>query len=72
VGLATNLDRITAQDRLLSTQLQLAGEQFNRKVFQLTLLRATGRLVGQSESDPWVRPTSMPTTNPATNPATMP
>src|SRR5690606_32403148 len=43
-GLATNLERITAQDQVLSAQLQLASEEFNRKLFYLNLLRAAGGL----------------------------
>jgi outer membrane protein len=43
VGLATNLDRIQSQDRLLAAQLQLASEEFNRKISYLALLRAAGR-----------------------------
>lgn len=43
-GLATNLERLTAQDQLLSTQLQLASEEFDTKVFYLDLVRATGAL----------------------------
>ncbi|MBC8108005.1 MAG: TolC family protein [Anaerolineae bacterium] len=59
VGLATNLDRIQAQDQLLSTQLQLTSEEFNRKVFYLTLLRASGELI---DGDPTVLgPTTQPT-----------
>ncbi|CAN5619552.1 TolC family outer membrane protein [soil metagenome] len=62
VGLATNLDRIQAQDQLLSTQLQLTSEEFNRKVFYLTLLRATGGLI---DGDPTVLgPSTQPSTQP--------
>ncbi len=43
-GLGTNLERLAAQDRLLSTQLQLVNAEFDRKVFYLDLLRTTGRL----------------------------
>ena len=46
-GLATNLERLTAQDELLSTQLQLASEEFNFKVFYLQLARAIGTLSGE-------------------------
>jgi len=44
IGLATNLERLTSQDVLLSTQLQLASEEFDLKAFYLQLRRATGRL----------------------------
>jgi len=47
-GLATNLDRLTAQDRLLSTQLQLTNEEFARKIAYLNLLRVMGRFSLQS------------------------
>ena len=50
VGLATNLDRITAQNFLLSTQLQFTSEEFNRKVFYLTLLRVSGEIIGGDPS----------------------
>ncbi|MDB5293581.1 MAG: outer rane efflux protein [Phycisphaerales bacterium] len=43
-GLATNLDVLTAQDALLSSQLSLANEEFNYKLFYLQLLRSMGRL----------------------------
>ncbi|HZW08343.1 MAG TPA: TolC family protein [Phycisphaerales bacterium] len=44
VGLGTNLERVEAQDRLLSTQLQLVNAEFDRKIAHLDLLRTTGRL----------------------------
>ncbi len=43
-GLATNLDRIAAQDALLQSQLQLVSEEYDRKLFHLTLLQRTGEL----------------------------
>jgi outer membrane protein TolC len=43
-GLGTNLERLAAQDRLLSTQLQLVNAEFDRKIASLDLLRTTGRL----------------------------
>ena len=43
-GTATNLDLLIAEDQLLTARLQLASEQFDRKVFYLNLLRASGRL----------------------------
>jgi outer membrane protein TolC len=43
VGQASNLDRLSAQDRLLNAQLQLTSEQYNNKVFYLELLRSTGQ-----------------------------
>jgi len=47
VGLATNLERLTAQNQLLSAELQLAGEEYNEKIFSLTLLRTLGELSSQ-------------------------
>ncbi|MGH7215156.1 MAG: TolC family protein, partial [Tepidisphaeraceae bacterium] len=43
-GLGTNLERLVAQDALLTTQLELANEQYDQKVFYLNLQRAAGRL----------------------------
>jgi outer membrane protein TolC len=43
-GAATNLDVLTAQDALLSAELQTTGETFSRKLDYLNLLRAAGRL----------------------------
>lgn len=44
VGLATNLDVLTAQSQLLSTQLQLATQEYQKKIAYLNLLRVSGRL----------------------------
>lgn len=43
-GSATNLDLLTAQDLLLSSQLDLTSERFVRKVLYLNLLRSSGML----------------------------
>ena len=43
-GLATNLDRVQAQSDLLQAQLLLTGERFDRQIFRLELLRASGLL----------------------------
>lgn len=43
-GLGTNLERIAAQDQLLNAQLQLAAEEYTRKILYLTALRAAGGL----------------------------
>jgi outer membrane protein TolC len=43
LGGASNLDRLTAQNTLLTAQLQLTSELFNLKVFYLDLLRAMGQ-----------------------------
>jgi outer membrane protein len=42
LGGASNLDRLTAQNTLLISQLQLSSEQYNLKVFYLDLLRSMG------------------------------
>ena len=69
VGLATNLERVAAQDALLSAELQLATEQYNRKVLYLTLLRASGRSLFDDAPSIAV---SRPSTGPATAPSTRP
>lgn len=72
IGSATNLDRLTAQDALLSAQLQLTSERFNLKIFHLDLLRALGRLAIRLPGEPAnakTRPTTLPTTLPTTHPA---
>jgi outer membrane protein len=54
-GLATNLERLTAQDDELQTELQLERAELERKVFYLDLLRTTGALhpwVGLSRREP--------------------
>jgi outer membrane protein TolC len=43
-SLATNLDVLSAQDRLLTAQLDLASAEFDETVFYLDLLRAMGTL----------------------------
>ncbi len=43
-GLGTNLERLVAQDQLLSAELALTEEQFNHIVDYLRLLRAVGLL----------------------------
>lgn len=47
-GLATNLDRITAQDALLSAQLQATSAAFDRKLAYLQLLRSMGVMEDES------------------------
>jgi outer membrane protein TolC len=65
IGLATNLERLIAQDQLLAAQLQNVSEQFARKVSYLNLLRATGSLRAALEQ-------MADTESPAARPATMP
>jgi outer membrane protein len=43
-NLAINLDVLQAQDQLLNAQLQLTSARFDRTVFYLDLVRATGRM----------------------------
>jgi outer membrane protein TolC len=43
-GLATNLERLTAQDDQLVTELQLESAELERRVFYLDLLRTVGAL----------------------------
>jgi outer membrane protein len=43
-GLATNLERLTAQDELLAARLDLLTQEFVLKVAHLALLRAAGQL----------------------------
>jgi len=61
-GLGTNLDRLTAQDQLLTAQLSLVGEEFNFKVFYLDLLREQGRMPLPDSAVPL---TTQPTSRPA-------
>jgi outer membrane protein TolC len=49
VGLATNLERLTAQSQLLNAELQLASEQYDQSLLLLDLTRFTGR-IGQRGS----------------------
>jgi outer membrane protein TolC len=64
VGLATNLERLTAQDQLLSAQLQYASESYDRKLFFLTLLRQTGTLSDAASPESKLLATTQPTTAP--------
>jgi outer membrane protein TolC len=43
-GLGTNLERLIAQDQLLSAEMALTEEQFNHTVDYLRLLRTVGLL----------------------------
>ncbi len=44
VGRGTVLERVVAQNQLLTAQLQMAGEEFDHKIAYLSLLRAAGVL----------------------------
>jgi outer membrane protein TolC len=66
VGLAINLDVLNAETQLLSSQLSLAQERFNYKVYYLDLLRDTGRLplpgnLNSMSNGPSSRPTTQET-----------
>lgn len=63
VGQGTNLERLIAQDQLLTAELQLSSQQFDRKVLYLNLLRAAGRL-GTSAMTAVAPPTTAPATTP--------
>jgi outer membrane protein TolC len=52
VGLATNLERLIAQNRLLQAELQLAAERLNRKILYLRLSETVGHLVDQFAPGP--------------------
>lgn len=71
LGLATNLDRLDAQDRLLIAQLELAAEKYNNTIRYLALLRATGRLDGtDAGKNPAAAPAAAPAQpTPTTGPA---
>src|SRR5262249_14899054 len=61
VGLATNLERLTAQDQVLSAELQLASAEYERKFFYLNILRQVGRLhVPRGAVADFVAPTTQP------------
>lgn len=76
-GVATNLDRIQAQDALLTAQLQLVVEQYRYKLDYLRLLRQVGliatRLPGEQPGTPMTLPAGLlqtPSEGPTTQPAT--
>jgi outer membrane protein TolC len=68
-GTATNLDVLTAQDQLLSAQLQEAFARYSQKVLYLNLLRSMGRLSLRLPGEPATAPATLPATIPATQPA---
>lgn len=68
-NLAINLDVLSAQDVLLNSQLQLTGAQFDRTIFYLDLLRATGRMsevAATAAENPASQPAAALTTAPST------
>jgi outer membrane protein len=60
VGLATNLERVAAQDQLLTAQLQLTSARFDRTLSYLELARSTGRLRWRLENTASTAPTTAP------------
>jgi outer membrane protein TolC len=65
VGLATNLERLTAQDQYLSAQLQLTRELYNFRGYASNLLRVIGGLRSW-----WEHPAAVPLIiGPATEPS---
>lgn len=64
VGLATNLERLIAQDRLLATELQLTTEELSLRRARLALSRAAGDMNPSTLTAPATQPA--PTTRPAT------
>jgi outer membrane protein TolC len=74
-NLAINLDVLTSQDQLLNAQLQLTSAQFDRTVFYLDLLRATGRLpevAGPNAPPAATQPTTQTATTPTSTTTTAP
>ncbi|MCY2953450.1 MAG: TolC family protein, partial [Planctomycetota bacterium] len=67
-GVGPNIDRLIAQDQLLSAQLQLTTAQVNYKLFHLELFRAIGKLTTRLPDQPATQPTTLPTA-PTTVPA---
>ena len=51
-GLATNLERLVAQNQMLQAELQLAAAQLDRKILYFRLTEAIGRLVDQFAPKP--------------------
>jgi outer membrane protein len=68
-NLAINLDVLAAQDQQLNAQLQLTSAKFDRAIFYLDLIRATGRL-HEIAAAPVVTTASTPV--PATSPTSQP
>jgi outer membrane protein len=67
-GVGLNIDRLIAQDSLLSAQLQLTSQQVNDKLFHLELIRAIGKLTTRLPDQPTTQPTTLPAA-PTTVPA---
>jgi outer membrane protein TolC len=67
--LAIPLDVLTAQDTLLTAQLNYTSENFSRAVFYLDLLRITGQLAPDTSSHWHPSPTAHTATQPSTLPS---
>jgi outer membrane protein len=59
-GRATNLERLVAQDQVLSAELQLATATYDQKLFYLNLQRVTGRISDKLAQQPQAGPTTQP------------
>ncbi|MFI5377693.1 MAG: TolC family protein [Tepidisphaerales bacterium] len=68
-GLGTNLERLTAQDQLLSAQLQITNQHFLLKQYHLQLLRAMGQLSTHLPTELTTQPATQPVTQPSTQPS---
>jgi outer membrane protein len=55
-GRATNLERLVAQDQVLSAELELATATFDRKLFYLNLQRVLGRIADIITIPPQTQP----------------
>ncbi len=71
-GKGTLLDRLLAQDQLLTSQLQLTTQQFQQKTTYLNLLRVTGKLSLTIADMPATRPVTRSNRSLATQPAVQP
>jgi outer membrane protein TolC len=73
-GSGIYLERLVAQDQLLSAQLQLTSEEYNRKLNYLNLLRVTGELREPPPEGLPAGPSTGPSTGAlsSTQPATQP
>lgn len=69
VGLATNLERLTAQQEWLAAQLQLAAQQYGHQAEYLTLLRAAGLLSPSLSSLPPILPDASDASASSTQPS---
>jgi outer membrane protein len=59
-GRATNLERLVAQDQVLSAELELATATYSQKLFYLNLQRVLGRIAQAIQ----IKPVTLPTTQP--------